>query len=337
MRTPSAPRRPAAGSTARSTAGSTARSSSSTRPVPRGAGTDAPARGASRDRGQDLVIADLDDDAYDDLDEGFDDAVAPTAVDLRRRGPSVPSAPVRSLEPAYAAREKARRRVLLVRAGIAAGAAVVLAVAGWLALLSPVLALDAAEVNVVGGSAYVDATAVVAVAAAQEGTPLLRVDTATVRDQVAAMPGVLTADVERNLPRGLTITVVPREPVALVAQDAATVQLVGSDGVGIATTPVEQAPAGLPTLAVDMTTPGAGTAVNDVLAVLADLPPELLGQMASAGAAGPADVRLELVGGAQVVWGSASDNALKAAVLQTLLQVGASTYDVSTPETPITS
>jgi cell division protein FtsQ len=306
--------------------------------VPRPASTDAPARGASRDRGQDLVIADLDDEAYDDLDEDDgDDTAAPTAVDVRRRGPSVPSAPVRSLEPAYAAREKARRRVLLVRAGIAAGAVAVLAVVGWLALLSPVLALDAAEVNVVGGSDWVDPAAVVAVAAGQEGTPLLRVDTATVRDQVAAMPGVLEAGVERNLPRGLTITVVPREPVALVAQDAATVQLVGSDGVVIATTPVEQAPVGLPTLAVDMTTPGAGTAVNDVLAVLADLPPELLGQMASAGAAGPGDVRLELVGGAQVVWGSASDSALKAAVLQTLLQVGASTYDVSTPETPITS
>jgi cell division protein FtsQ len=48
-------------------------------------------------------------------------------------------------------------------------------------------------------------------------------------------------------------------------------------------------------------------------------------------------VRLELLDGAQVVWGSASDNELKAAVLATLLQVGASTYDVSTPETPITS
>lgn len=325
MRTPSAPRRPAAGSTR------------VPQPVTARGSVGAPGRGDGRDRGQDLVIADeLDDEGLDDdLDTSSDGDLG--AGDGDRRGPTAPSAPVRSLEPAYAARDAARRRVLLVRTGIAAGAAALLALTGWLTLLSPVLALDPAEVNVVGGSAYVDTAAVVAVAAAQEGTPLLRLDTATVRDQVAAMPGVLQASVDRDLPRGLTITVVAREPVALVAQDAATVQLVGSDGVVIATTPVEQAPVGLPTLAVDMATTGAGTAVNDVLAVLADLPPELLGQMASAGATGPGNVRFELVDGAQVVWGSASDNALKAAVLTTLLQVGASTYDVSTPETPITS
>ena len=47
---------------------------------------------------------------------------------------------------------------------------------------------------------------------------------------------------------------------------------------------------------------------------------------------------IELHGdGATVKWGDATESDLKAAVLQTLRQVGASTYDVSAPRSPVTS
>ena len=52
------------------------------------------------------------------------------------------------------------------------------------------------------------------------------------------------------------------------------------------------------------------------------------------------DVRLELAGGASVVWGSAEDSALKATVLATLMRAAppdtVSQYDVSAPSSPVT-
>ncbi len=52
------------------------------------------------------------------------------------------------------------------------------------------------------------------------------------------------------------------------------------------------------------------------------------------------DVTLELAGGAQVVWGSAEDSALKATVLAALMRAAppdtVSQYDVSAPSSPVT-
>jgi len=52
-------------------------------------------------------------------------------------------------------------------------------------------------------------------------------------------------------------------------------------------------------------------------------------------------VRLELEGGASVVWGSAEDSALKATVLAALMRAAppdtVAQYDVSAPTSPVTS
>ncbi|GMA31715.1 cell division protein FtsQ/DivIB [Litorihabitans aurantiacus] len=323
MRPPAAPRRPATATPRRPSAS-------------RGAGATgvrggtAPARrdASGPDRGQDLII--LDDDGPEDEHEGGSDGVE------RAAQARVLPAP-RSLEPAWAARDAARRRATWVRVGVVTAAAAALGGLGWLTLASPVFALEAEEVVVVGGGPYVDPTAVVGAAAQDEGTPLLRLDTAALRDRIEQLPAVAEVEVARDLPRGLTLTVVAREPVALVAQPDGAVQVVGSDGVVITTVPGDAAPAGLPVLAVDTAAPEAGRMVEDVLAVLAVLPPDLLGQVASAGASAPGSIRFELVDGAQVTWGGVARSELKAAVLSTLLQVGARTYDVSEPESPVTS
>lgn len=303
MRPPSAPRRPAGPPRG------------DVRPVAPVTPVDDPALR----RGHDLVISDLDEE--EELEEDY----------------FVEAAPVRSIEPALAARDAARRRVLWVRLGIGAGACALLAALGWVVLYSPVTALDAQEISVSGGGTYVDAAAVVAAAATQEGTALLRVDTGAVQEQVEAMPGVAEVTVARAFPRGLTLEIIPREGVALVREGEESVQLVGSDGVVITTLGVAEAPAGLPILVVDMTMADAGTAVNEVLTVLAGMPEDLRAQVAEAGASGPRSVRLVLSDGAEVVWGSAQEGELKAAVLSTLLQVGASHYDVSEPGTPVTT
>jgi len=64
------------------------------------------------------------------------------------------------------------------------------------------------------------------------------------------------------------------------------------------------------------------------------------GQLTGATAATADDVRLELAGGASVVWGSAEDSALKATVLATLMRAAppdtVAQYDVSAPSSPVT-
>ena len=70
------------------------------------------------------------------------------------------------------------------------------------------------------------------------------------------------------------------------------------------------------------------------------LPAEVRTQLTRATAATADDVRLELAGGASVVWGSAEDSALKADVLARLMRAAppdtVSAYDVSAPRSPVT-
>jgi cell division protein FtsQ len=74
--------------------------------------------------------------------------------------------------------------------------------------------------------------------------------------------------------------------------------------------------------------------------VVRSLPADVRAQLTRVTAATADDVRLELAGGASVVWGSAEDSALKATVLARL--VGAAPpdsvalYDVSAPTSPVT-
>ena len=75
-------------------------------------------------------------------------------------------------------------------------------------------------------------------------------------------------------------------------------------------------------------------------AVLRDLPAELLGKVDTVSAATPDSVTLVLTSaGQKVIWGSVDNSALKAVVLDKLVaaQPDATTYDVSSPDTPIVS
>src|SRR5690606_8505821 len=106
------------------------------------------------------------------------------------------------------------RRLLLT-----GGVAVVALALGWLLLVSPVLALDPAQVTVEGQGTVVEPADVLEVVAAHAGTPLPRLDTVGLRRELLDVAGVRAAQVERVWPRGLRITLVSREPVAAVPQD----------------------------------------------------------------------------------------------------------------------
>ncbi|WP_188037296.1 cell division protein FtsQ/DivIB, partial [Actinotalea sp. JY-7885] len=238
----------------------------------------------------------------------------------------------RLAERAAVRRHVARRRIALV-----AGSVAVLAGLAWLLLVSPVLALDLGQVRVEGQGTVVDASAVAAVVEPHDGTPLPRLDTVALRREILDVPGVRAAEVTREWPHGLLVTVVSREPVVAVPQAEGGVALLDVEGVQVGRS--DAAPDGLPVVQVPLDDPGA-RALTAVLTVLQQLPPELAAEIATVEADSQDTVRFTLRDGAAVAWGSADRTALKARVLQTLRTAepsrSASHFDVSAPELPIT-
>jgi cell division protein FtsQ len=229
----------------------------------------------------------------------------------------------------------ADRRLLLRRVGIAVAVVALLAGLTWAVLFSPLLALDGERIQIDGVGGHVDAAQVRAAVEPEIGTPLLRVDTAGVADRVASVTAVESAQVARSWPHGLTVTVVPREPVASAPAEGGWVLL---DDQGVQVTTVPEPPADLPEVTVPLSTSAeTAPALEAVLTVLGSLPADLLSQVAKAGATSAEHVTLELADGATVQWGSAEENELKAEVLLVLRQQPAGVYDVSVPRSPTTS
>jgi cell division protein FtsQ len=240
--------------------------------------------------------------------------------------------------------ERARARRTIARRHLVAGAtaAVVVLALGWLLFGSPVLALDPAGVTVQGAGSVVAVDQVQAVVAAHARTPLPRLDTVALRDELLDVPGVREARVTRAWPTGLTVTLVAREPVAAVpvAADgsehpAAGFALLDQDGVQVGR--VDAAPDGLPVVDVPV---GDKRTLAAVLGVLQLLPADLLVQVQGVSAHTQDTVTMQLRDGVRVDWGSAHETPLKIAVLGALraspAAAGASVIDVSAPRLPIT-
>ena len=164
------------------------------------------------------------------------------------------------------------------------------------------------------------------------GTPLLRVDLGAAAARVAALPRVARATVDRHYPSGLTVSVTERVPTVFVDKPDGT-HLLDAAGTDFATAP--PAP-GVPRLVV--ANPGPRDALSGAaLAVLGALPGPVRTQVEQVVPASPADVRLTLVGGRTVLWGSPVDLQHKGAVLAALLTQPGKVYDVSSPGLPTIS
>ena len=247
----------------------------------------------------------------------------------------------------FAERLAARRRLVRKKA-LLLGAAVVVALgATWLVLLSPVFALDPAEVTLTGAGTVVAVDDVTAVVDRVAGIPLPRLDAIGLRDRILDVPGVRQAKVTRTWPHGLAISLVSREPVAAVPQPAAASGPAAGDPAGFTLLDTEgyqvgwaaAPPDGLPVISVPIDGENKRT-LTAVLTVLEALPPALGAEVATVQAASQDTVQMGLRDGATVSWGSASEAALKVAVLQALraapATAGAKVFDVSAPTLPVT-
>ncbi len=223
-----------------------------------------------------------------------------------------------------------RRQRWLVRAAVLA---TVVGVACWVVLASPLLAVHRVQVD---GASTLPAEQVVEAAGIGTGTPLVRVDTATVAERVAGLPQVAAVEVTRGWPQTVVVTLVERVPVAVV-EVAGTRSLVDRDGILFDTITGAPPPGVVPLVVPD---PGPGDrATTAALGALTSLPGDVRGQVTAVSATSPDDVTLTLTDGRTVLWGSADQTDRKSQVLGALLaQIGAGTLapagtlDVSTPD-----
>ena len=253
---------------------------------------------------------------------------APRPTAPRRPPPSPPVVSSRSAA-LFAARARARRWLSWRPIVLALGVLAVLAVLAWVVVASPVLA--ARNVTVVGAS-RLDPATVRSATAPVLGTPLPRVDTQAVAEEVSRMPLVKDVRVVRAWPSTLEVRLVERVPLVAVPA-AGRFRLVDADGVVVEE--VDAPPGDLPVVDVELasTRPAALLAATDVLS---SLPDRLRADVESVRAATADDVRFRLRGGAEVVWGGASENELKSRVLTALRSQPADVYDVSAPLHPVT-
>ena len=197
-----------------------------------------------------------------------------------------------------------------------------------LAAYSPLFAVE--KVTVIGATTL-DPAQIEAALADQVGTPLAMVDAGEVKEALIAFPLIETYALEAKPPHGLTVRIVERTPVGVLASDAGYT-LVDAAGVALATTDAQ--PAGQPLLEIEGGTESA--AFESAGLVVRSLPADLRAQLTRVEASSTDDVTLVL-GDKTVVWGSSEESAEKAFVLTRLVAANpdAETFDVSTPDVGI--
>lgn len=235
------------------------------------------APGAEEDVVVDLIEAErLDEEELEAAARGEADE-----TDQPNRGPIDPR--IRERRVAVTRAEGRRRlRILLTIVSVASAIGI-----AWLIVQSPLLAVDSITVR---GTARESQSAVEAAAGVRKGTALLFVDPGDVARRVEALPWVAKATVSRELPNGLTITVIERSPVAWVRAPVAEGAPKGTLGVpvlidrfGRVLGDSSEPPAGLPELIGITHLPARGGRITPATpaAAIAVLPDALRAQTGS--------------------------------------------------------
>jgi len=229
----------------------------------------------------------------------------------------------------FTRRARTRKYTLL---SIAALVAVLLGLIA-VAVFSPILAL---RTVIVDGTNRIDPAEIQAAVETQEGTPLALLDFAAINTELSVFPLIRSYVTEIVPPDTLLVHIVEREPIGSVKIDGVFTLV---DPAGITIQESAERIAGVPLIDIG----GADTAspaFAAVTEVLLALPADLRARVESVSATTKDDVSFVLSGvGQRVVWGSASDSARKAALLEALISqrdpAEAGEFDVSAPSNGI--
>lgn len=220
-------------------------------------------------------------------------------------------------------RDQRRRRWLRWLVGGLA-LAVVLG-AGYVIGFSPALsarAVTVAGAKVLSKGEVLDAAGVVT------GTPLVWVDPGQVAQRISGLPAVAEVTVTRNWPDLVRIAVTERKPRLAIPAGGGYLL---ADATGVVFQTVASAPAGLVVVEAD---PYQQQVLVDVGTVFSALSSETAAQVSRLEAPSRDGIVLRLRDGSRVLWGSAEDSVLKSQVLDALLPLGGTVFNVSAPAFP---
>ncbi|MGI3779854.1 MAG: cell division protein FtsQ/DivIB [Janthinobacterium lividum] len=219
---------------------------------------------------------------------------------------------------------RSRRRIL--RAVLALVLVVLVGAAVWLVYFSTVL--DTRAVTVLG-TRELTPEQITAVAAVPLGQPLSRQHLDAIARRATSLPQVSAAQVTREWPHTVRVTVTEREPLLAVAQPGGFLVV---DKAGVVFAARTERPSGVVEVAAD---PANRPLLVELGSVVLSLPEDVRDQVTSIAAATPDSIQLKTTSGVTIVWGDSSQSALKAQVAVALLESGAKTsIDVSAPHTP---
>jgi cell division protein FtsQ len=212
-------------------------------------------------------------------------------------------------------------------------AVVIVGVTAWALLGSTLLVVR--SVRVAGTGTAISAGQVTAAARVAHGQPLIWVDTGLIARRVEQLRQVRSAQVSKDWPTTLVITIQLRKPVFALPVHGGYALV---DPFGVSVRDVARRPPGLPVLAVNITSRSlrGSPAVAAAAAVLGELPRGVARQVRRVTTGGPNDVSVELANGSIVVWGGAERGRIKAKELRLLLHRHAHVYDVSGVGTAMT-
>jgi cell division protein FtsQ len=202
--------------------------------------------------------------------------------------------------------------------------------AGYVLYRTPVLGVERIEVLPQDGQVTGEvAAAVQSAVGVPNGTPLIKLDLAAIRNGAMTVPQVAAASVSRNWPNTLQIRVTERVPAAVTSANGA-LWLLDSSGFAYLKVPGGKVPSGL--LTIELATPGPDDpATSAALAVVAGLNSASRSLVTSVSARSAYSVALNLRDGRSVLWGSPEDSAKKLQILPAVLAQPGRIYDISDP------
>lgn len=239
-------------------------------------------------------------------------------------------------------RKKLSMRVIMLRSLYAILSVAVLSMLVWLLFFSPVFRLSAKNIEIVGSNEWVSQSTISRIASGQVGKSLFLVSSDEVIQQLNDIPGVMKATVKKQFPQGLYVAVQAQRPAAML-KERQRGKLTAVDARGRVLNTVEHVSIqGIPVIEVNETYRALRNhAVLEALKIVSALPESLRSQVTKVIANTQDSV--ETVFGAvkrSVVWGDASDLALKKAIVNKIIndpsKIGDKQHlDVSAPMRPI--
>jgi cell division protein FtsQ len=215
----------------------------------------------------------------------------------------------------------------------AVAAVAIVVVAVWALLGSSLLVVRSVTVT---GNPGIPTAEVLQAAGIQRGTPLIRIAPAAVAARVERINQVQSAQVSRDWPDSVVITVRERTPALAVPAGTGFALI---DRFGVVVTQVTSPPSGMALLAsppANLASLRGSPAVAAAVTVLHQLPPQIRRLVRGVYAPSAGAITLDLRNGSTVLWGGTGRAAAKAEELTILMRTKASFSDLSDPDTAVT-